>query len=73
MAAAAAGNMFALEAVVPNSCSSAVVPTLVVVVVDADMAAFAAAEALEDGTRSVACLVWEAVAVAAAAASCCHW
>lgn len=40
---------------VPNSCSLVAVPTLVVAVADADMGAFAVAEALGDGNQSEAC------------------
>lgn len=54
-AAGVGDNMAAWEVVVPSSCSLVAVPTLVVAVADADMAAFAVAEALGDGNQSEAC------------------
>lgn len=54
-AAVVGDNMAAWEVVVPNSCNLVVVPTLVSAVADADMAAFAVAEARGDGNQSEAC------------------
>lgn len=54
-AAAAAGNKAAWAAVAPNSCSLVAERSWVAAAVDADTAAFAAAEALGDGSQLGAC------------------